>query len=40
MKNELITFKDGTLELNVPVSWEQEQYGLHEIKWQSFLTVM
>lgn len=24
MKNELITFKDGTLELNVPVSWEQE----------------
>ena len=24
MNNELITFKDGTLELNVPVSWEQE----------------
>lgn len=28
MKNELITFKDGTLELNVPVSWEQETVWL------------
>ena len=28
MKNELITFKDGTLELNVPVSWEQEMVWL------------
>jgi prophage maintenance system killer protein len=28
MKTELITFKDGTLELNVPVSWEQETVWL------------
>lgn len=28
MKNEFITFKDGTLELNVPVSWEQETVWL------------
>lgn len=28
MQNELITFKDGTLELNVPVSWEQETVWL------------
>ena len=28
MKNESITFKDGTLELNVPVSWEQETVWL------------
>ena len=28
MKNELITFKDGTLELNVPVSWEQDTVWL------------
>lgn len=28
MKNEPITFKDGTLELNVPVSWEQETVWL------------
>ena len=28
MKNELITFKDGTLKLNVPVSWEQETVWL------------
>ena len=28
MKSELITFKDGTLELNVPVSWEQETVWL------------
>ena len=28
MKNELITFKDGTLELNVPVSLEQETVWL------------
>lgn len=28
MKNELITFKDGTLELNIPVSWEQETVWL------------
>lgn len=28
MKNELITFKDGTLELNVPVSREQETVWL------------
>ena len=28
MKNELILFKDGTLELNVPVSWEQETVWL------------
>ena len=28
MKNELITFKDGTLELNVPVSWEEETVWL------------
>lgn len=41
MKNELITFKDGTLELNVPVSWEQETvWHLPAIKWRSFLTVM
>lgn len=28
MRTELITFKDGTLELNVPVSWEQETVWL------------
>lgn len=28
MRTELITFKDGTVELNVPVSWEQETVWL------------
>ena len=28
MKNEIITYKDGSLELNVPVSWDEETVWL------------
>lgn len=28
MKNEIITYNDGSLELNVPVSWDEETVWL------------
>ena len=32
MKNEIITYKDGSLELNVPVSWDEETVWLTRLQ--------
>ena len=32
MKNEIITYNDGSLELNVPVSWDEETVWLTRLQ--------
>ena len=32
MKNEIITYNDGSLELNVPVSWDEETVWLTRVQ--------